>query len=83
LGWIGHVVKMDQGSTVKKIFESKSEGIRRRGRPRLRWLENALKGLRETQIRRRRRKAVDREEWASVIKKGKAVGGPYSQAVSK
>ena len=30
LGWFGHIVTMDQGRTVKKIFESKPEGSRRR-----------------------------------------------------
>ena len=37
LEWIGHVVRMDQGRTVKKIFESKTEGSIRRGRSRLSW----------------------------------------------
>jgi len=32
LQWIGHVARMDQGRTVKKVLESKSEGNRRRGR---------------------------------------------------
>ena len=82
LEWIGHVVRMDQESTVKKIFESKPEGSRRMGRPRMRWLEDAEKCLREIQVRRRRPKSVDREEWASLIKKAKTVGGPYSQAES-
>ena len=36
---------MDQGKTVKKIFESKPEGSSRRGRPRLRWLEDVEKVL--------------------------------------
>ena len=30
LEWVGHVVRMDQGRIVKKIFESKPEGSRRR-----------------------------------------------------
>ena len=47
LEWIGHVVRMDQGRTVKKIFESKLEVSRRRGRPRLRWREKVEKDVRE------------------------------------
>jgi hypothetical protein len=34
LEWIGHVVRMVQGKTVKKIFGSKLDGSRRRGRHR-------------------------------------------------
>ena len=63
---------MDQGWTVKKIFESKPEGSRRRGRPRLRWLEDAEKDLREMKVKTWRQKIVDREEWASVIKEAQA-----------
>jgi len=35
LEWIGYVIRTDHGSTVKKISESKPEGSRRSGRPRL------------------------------------------------
>ena len=38
LEWIGHVVGMDQGRTVKKIFESKTDRSRGMGRTRLTWL---------------------------------------------
>ena len=41
--WIGHVVRMDQRRTVKKICESKPHGSRRTERPRLRWLEDVQK----------------------------------------
>ena len=61
LEWIGHVIIMDQGRTYKKIFESKAEGSRRRGRPRLRWFENVEKDLREKKVKRWRQKAVDRK----------------------
>jgi hypothetical protein len=63
---------MDQGRTVKKMFESKPEGSRRRGRPRLRWLEDVEKDLHEMKVKRWQQKAVNREEWASVIKEAKA-----------
>ena len=67
LEWFGHVVGMDQGRTVKKIFESKPERSRRMGRTRLRWLEYVEKDPREMKFKRWREKAVDREEWASMI----------------
>ena len=77
--WTGHVVRIDQGRAVKKISESKLEGSRRRGRPRMRWLEDVEKVLREMKVKRWRRKAIDREEWASVIKGVKAVRGTKSR----
>jgi hypothetical protein len=41
---------MDQGRTVKGIYESKPKGSRIRGRPRLRWLEDMKKDLREMKV---------------------------------
>jgi hypothetical protein len=64
---------MNQGRIVKKIFEGKPERSRRRGRPRLRWLEYVGKDVREMKVKRWRQKAV---EWASVITEAKAVRGP-------
>jgi len=81
LEWIGHVVGMDQGRTVKKIFEGKPEGSRR-GRTRLKWLEDVGKNRRELKVKGWRQKAVDREEWVSVIQQAKALRGPQSQGVS-
>jgi len=63
------------GKGFKKIFESKPEVSRRGGRPRLRWLEDVEKDLREVKVKRWRQKAVDREEWASVIKEAKLSEG--------
>ena len=67
---------MDQGRTVKKIFESKREGSRRRGKPRMRWLEDVEKDVLEMKVTRWRQGAVDREEWASVIKEIDVLRGP-------
>jgi len=49
--WVGHVVRMDHGRRVKKVFQSKPEG-RRRGIPRLRWLEDVEKDLQEMTFKR-------------------------------
>ena len=50
-----------------QIFEIKLQGSRM-GRPRLRWLKDVEKFLRETEVKRRRQKTLDREEKASVMK---------------
>jgi hypothetical protein len=47
--WVEHVVGMDRGRLVKKIFESKLQG--RRGRPRLMLLEEVAKDLREMKVK--------------------------------
>jgi hypothetical protein len=60
----------------KNVFESKLEARRRMGRPRLRWIEEVEKDLREMKVERRRQKEVDGEEWAFVIKVARAVRGP-------
>jgi hypothetical protein len=69
--WLGHVVRMNETRSVKKIFEGKLEGRRSRGRPRLRWINDVEDGLRKLGVKRWRRKALEIEEWASIIKEAK------------
>jgi len=40
LAWLGHVSRMNETRSVKKIFEGKLEGRRGRGRPRRRWIND-------------------------------------------
>jgi len=72
LEWLGHVVKMNEIRSVKKIFKGKSEGRRSRRRLRLRLINDVEDDLRKLGAKRRRTKALEREEWASIIKKAKA-----------
>ena len=37
LAWAGHLVLMNSDRTIKKIFNSKPDGVRNVGRPKLRW----------------------------------------------
>jgi hypothetical protein len=62
---------MNEARIVKKIFEEKLEGRRGRGRPRLRWVNDVEEDLRILGVKRWRKKALDRREWASAIKKAK------------
>jgi hypothetical protein len=72
LEWLGHVVRMNETRTVKKIFEGKLEGRRSRGRPRLRWINDVEDDPRKLGVKRWRTKALEREEWTSIIKEAKA-----------
>jgi hypothetical protein len=72
LEWLGHFIRMDKTRSVKKIFEGKLEGRRGRGLPRLRWINDVDDDLRKLGMKRWRKKALDRVEWASIVKEGKA-----------
>ena len=37
--WLGHIIRMPETSTVRRVLEAKPGGKRRRGRPRKRWLD--------------------------------------------
>jgi hypothetical protein len=62
---------MDESRSVKKIFEGKLEGRRGRGRRRLRWINGVEDDLRKLGVKRWRTKALDRVEWASIVREGK------------
>jgi len=72
LEWLGHVSRMNETRAVMKISEGKLEGRRGRGRPRLRWINDVEDDLRKLGVKRWRRKALNREEWASIIREAKA-----------
>jgi hypothetical protein len=50
--WLGHVVRMNETRSVKKIFGAKIEGRRGRGRPRLRLINDVEDDLRELGVKR-------------------------------
>jgi hypothetical protein len=72
LEWLGNVIRMNEARSVKKILEGKLEGRRGRGRPRLRWINDLEDHLRKLGVKRWRTKALDRDEWASIIMETKA-----------
>ncbi|GFT24338.1 uncharacterized protein TNCV_3252001 [Trichonephila clavipes] len=44
--WSGHAVKMDENRSAEKVFNAHPVGIRRKGRPNLRWIDGLEKVLR-------------------------------------
>ena len=39
LRWFGHIARRDEEVEIKKVFELKIEGQRKRGRPVKRWID--------------------------------------------
>jgi hypothetical protein len=45
LEWLGYLARMEDNATCKKVTFSQPEGSRKKGRPKLRWLDSVLKDL--------------------------------------
>ena len=65
LKWLVQTVRMDEAGTVRKLVEGKPGGRRKKGRPRLKRMDNVEVDLNMDVIRWRTR-VLDRTEWASV-----------------
>jgi hypothetical protein len=70
------MIRTDDSRLIKRVLDCKPGGRRTIGRPRLRWFEDIGKDLKQLKVRGWRRKAVDRHEWANILKEAKALRGP-------
>jgi len=50
LKWLGHIVRIEDNVPFMKITFSQPEGSRKKGRPRLRWLDSVLKYLKTLEV---------------------------------
>jgi len=62
ISWLGHLERMEEDGTPKKIFTQELEGTRRRGRPRKRWKEEVERDLQVLGVRRWRELVADRKK---------------------
>jgi hypothetical protein len=72
---LGHVVRVEENRTVKRVFEGHSGGRRKTGRPRKRWLDDIEEALRLMKVKRWRNKATEGEAWAKIVWEAKALHG--------
>ena len=79
LGWAGHLVRMNNDRTLKKIFNTKPDGARSVGRPKLRWEDGVDQDMRILRSRNWKKIALNRDEWAKILKKTKVHQGLSSQ----
>jgi hypothetical protein len=75
ISWLGHVMRMDEKKTPKRILEWKPIGRRIRGRPRKRWIEDIEDDIQIMGIRGWRKLCKEREEWKRITEKAKTHSG--------
>lgn len=66
--WLGHIWRAESKTQVRKLLEWEPGNRKRRGRARLRWLENVEEDLKRIGIARGKRKTSDRQEWKNELK---------------
>jgi hypothetical protein len=63
LKWSGQLIRTSENRIIKKIFNTKPEGTRQVGRPKLRWEGCVCQGIRILGVKNWRSVALNREEW--------------------
>ena len=63
LRWAGHLERMEVNNTARKVYSSRVEGTRRRGRQRTRWVDLVERDANELGIPNWRTTARDRNVW--------------------
>jgi hypothetical protein len=79
LAWAGHLIRMGNERTLKKVFNTKPEGTRSVGRPKLRWENGVVQDTRILGVNSWEKEALDRDEWAKLLKKARVHQGLSSQ----
>jgi hypothetical protein len=71
ISWVGHVERMEKSSMPKTVMREKIYTRRKRGRPKVRWLDDVQEDLQEMGIEGWRRKAQDRDQWRRIAQEAK------------
>ena len=71
LSWFGHIQRMPDTRTVKKIFNWKPLTKRSQGRPKYRWEDNIKQDICQMRIKNRIACVQDRGKWKEVVEKAK------------
>lgn len=75
ISWLGHVERMGIDRTPKNLLHNNIIGVKRKGRPRKRWLQDVEQDLSRMGIRGWREKAQQRDDWRRIVRETKAHKG--------
>ena len=73
--WLGNVNRMEVGAMQRKMMEGRPFIGRRKGRLRLRWMDDVVADLKVMKIKQWMEKTKDREQWRLVVEEAKAHPG--------
>jgi hypothetical protein len=79
LAWAGHLVHRNNDRTLKKIFNTKPNGVRNVGRLKLRWEFGVDQDMRILGVKKLKKLALNGDEWVKLLKKARAHQGLPSQ----
>jgi hypothetical protein len=71
ISWLGHIERMPDDRTVKKITNWKPIAPRYIGRPKLRWEEDVRNYLKAMKVQNWKKSAQDRNKWKGIIEQAK------------
>ena len=66
LSWFSHVLWRDDDNVAKSVLNTRIDGSRPRGRPKLRWMDRLKDDMKKNNIRPEW--ASDRESWFNMMK---------------
>jgi hypothetical protein len=72
ISWISHIERVEDSKMPKRVMREKIYIRRKRGRPKVRWLDDVQEDLREMGIEGWRRKVQDRDQWRRIAQGAKA-----------
>jgi hypothetical protein len=73
--WLGYIERMKDTKNPKNMLYGKLYATRRRGRPKMTWLDDVSTDLRKMGINEWRDRARNREAWRRIVKEAKAHPG--------
>jgi hypothetical protein len=78
-GWAGHVIRIYNNRTVKKVFNTKPIGIRKIRKPKLRWEDDVIRDINTLGVKNWRNVAMEKESWQKLLRMARAHVGLSSQ----
>lgn len=67
LRWLGHVSRLSESRTVKRVFKGGVFTRRRKGRPKEKWYSAVKKDLTQLQVTNWENRAQDKKKWRTFV----------------